>query len=125
VAAYDLAIQQNTHELEHLKNKAETLQKQWELDETSVRQATERQQEKLQDAVAARQKQIDAINAKLESSEQSLYGWLNKNKAGWEDNIGRLLHEDVLFDTELQPEVAKTGDNLFGINSACQTCRCR
>ncbi|MBN8784943.1 MAG: ATP-binding protein [Terrimonas ferruginea] len=115
VAAYELAIQQNTHELEHLKNKAETLQKQWELDETSVRQATERQQEKLQDAVAARQKQIDAINAKLESSEQSLYGWLNKNKAGWEDNIGRLLHEDVLFDTELQPEVAKTGDNLFGI----------
>lgn len=113
---FKLAIQENEQVIRHLKMLAETIQKQWELDEQSVRQATERQQEKLEAAIVTDKQSIQSINEQLANSEQALYGWLNKNKPGWEENIGKLLPEQVLFDTKLNPKLGKTGQGLYGID---------
>jgi hypothetical protein len=114
-AQYILAIPENENEMRHFKMLVETLQKQWELDERAAKQSTERQQEKLESAIAAEQETIKTITEKLANSEQALYGWLNKNKPGWEDSIGKAIHEQVLFDTGLNPKLGKANNNLYGI----------
>jgi len=115
VSQYRMAIQQTTHELEHLKNSSITLQKQWELDETATKQATEREQEKLQNSIAQYQQQVKDITEKLEHNEAALYGWLNKNKPGWEDTIGKVANEQLLFNEGLSPQLNKENNSLFGV----------
>jgi hypothetical protein len=115
VSQYKLAIQQAVLELAHLKNSSTTLQKQWEVDEMATKQVTEREQEKLQTTIANYLQQINDISEKLEKNEASLYGWLNKNKLGWEETIGKIANEELLFAEGLSPKLKKESNNLFGI----------
>ncbi len=115
-AQYKLAIRENENEIRNFKMLVETLQKQWELDEKSAKQTTDRQQEKLEAALAADKELIQSITEKLAGSEQALYGWLNKNKPGWEESIGKAISEQVLFDNSLNPTIGKGNSNsLYGI----------
>ena len=115
VMQYELSIQQNKHELEHLKNTGSTLQKQWEIDETAIRQTTAREQEKLQAGIAIRQELVNNITQKLANNEAALYGWLNKNKPGWENTIGKVVNEQLLFNEGLNPQLNKGNNSLYGI----------
>lgn len=115
VSQYKLFIQQTGIEIEHLKNLGITLQKQWEADETSVKQSTEREQEKLQQRITVLQQLIADVNQKLQNNESALYGWLNKNKPGWEDTIGKVANEALLFNDGLRPQLQDTGHSFFGI----------
>lgn len=118
VANYELAIRKNTNDLDHFKNQAATLQKQWELDETATKQQTEHKQEKLQNEITSLQKQLQSVEHKLQTNEQAFYGWLNKNKPGWEDTIGKVVNEQLLFNPDLEPRVIadlNTSSNFFGV----------
>lgn len=115
VSQYQVAIQQTTIEVEHLKNSSTTLQKQWEIDETATKQATEREQEKLQTSIAQYHQQVKDITQKLEHNEAALYGWLNKNKPGWEETIGKVANEQLLFNEGLSPQFKKENNSLFGV----------
>lgn len=112
---YKTAISENENAIRHFKMLAETLQKQWELDEQTARQSASRQQEKLEAAIAEAQGTIHHITEKLTHSDQALYGWLNKNKPGWEDSIGKTINESVLFSPSLQPKIGKLGNSFFGL----------
>ena len=114
-AQYKLAQQENEQDMRHLKMLTETLQKQWELEEKSINQGLERQQEKLEASLAANQQALLSIKEKLANSETALYGWLNKNKAGWEDTIGKTIGENLLFNSSLNPTLLQDGNSLFGI----------
>lgn len=118
VTIYELAIRKNTNDLDHFKNQSITLQKQWELDETATKQQTERRQEKLQDEITSLQQQLQSVEYKLQTNEQAFYGWLNKNKPGWEDTIGKVVNEQLLFNSDLEPRaIADLKDipNFFGV----------
>lgn len=115
VYQFKITLQQNEVELEHLKNTINTLQKQWEVEETSVKQNTEREQEKLQVQVAQQQQLVAAITEKLNTNEAALYGWLNKNKPGWENTIGKVANEQLLFSTLLNPQLKNENNTLFGV----------
>ncbi len=115
VNQYRLALQQNENELTHLTNSIATLQRQWEVDEIAGKQATEREQEKLQSNISINQQQIADIEQKLATNETALYGWLNKNKPGWEDTIGKIANEKLLFNADLNPQLKNDSNTLFGI----------
>jgi Protein of unknown function (DUF3584) len=115
VGNYRASIQQTTIDLEHLKNNQNTLQKQWEIDETGIKQATEREQEKLQAIILQQQQAIKDITQKLDNNETALYGWLNKNKPGWEQTIGKVANEQLLFSDALSPQLKKENNSLFGV----------
>lgn len=115
VSAYHASIQQTAMEVEHLKNNLVTLQKQWEIDETSTKQSTEREQEKLQAGISQYQQQVKEITQKLEKNEAALYGWLNTNKPGWEETIGKVANEQLLFNEALSPQLKKENNSLFGV----------
>ena len=111
-----VSIPQTENKLESFKNQRETLQKRWELDEAGEKQKTERTQERLQAEMAQNQAKLENIADNLRNSESSFYGWLNKNQKGWEKNIGKLLGEDILFNTSLSPQkVIGDAATLFGI----------
>jgi len=111
-----LSTQQAEQQNKHLKNKIETLTKQWELDETATKQAQERQVEKLQENISSHQAQMNDITGKLERSEKALYGWLNQNQPGWEETIGKVCSEEVLFSHDLAPEKAAAAGSFYGVN---------
>jgi hypothetical protein len=111
----DLSVKQATQQIGYLKSLEETLKKQWELDETGVKQQAERKQEKLQDKVAALKLQTQEIETKLQNSENSFYGWLNRNRKGWENNIGKVCSEAVLFSSSLEPKNNAPANSLFGV----------
>lgn len=115
VNEYKLAIQEGKLELGRLKDKTETLQKQWELDESSVKQATEREQEKIQASVAVKQRAAADIKEKIQVNGKAFYGWLSTNKPGWEDTIGKVVNDAVLFNASLSPKIAGKANSFFGI----------
>ena len=116
VTQYQLSIQQNKHELEHLKNTSGTLQKQWEIEETAIQQTKAREQEKLQSGIIIQQELVKDITQKLATNEAALYGWLNKNKPGWENTIGKIVNEQLLFNEGLSPQLNKNNNSLYGID---------
>ena len=115
VIQYQLLIQQNKNELEHLKNTGSTLQKRWEIEETAIQQTTAREHEKLQAGIAIQQQLVNDNNQKLANNETALYGWLNKNKPGWENTIGKIVSEQLLFNEGLSPQLNKDNNSLYGI----------
>lgn len=115
VADFKLAIQEGRLELGRLKDKAETLQKQWELDEASLKQSTDREQEKIQAIIALKQQAASDIKDKIQVNEKAFYGWLNAHKPGWEATIGKVVNDGVLFNASLSPSVAGQANNFYGI----------
>ena len=92
------------------------LQRSGELEETSLQESQERNVEQLQQQIAGLQVEIGAIDRKLEASSRGLYGWLNQNQAGWEENIGKVCAEELLFDESLSPsKLVEAGVSLYGV----------
>ncbi len=115
VAQYKLSIQESENEIKHLKLMQETLQKQWELDERAAKQSVEKEQERLDTAILKAKESVTSITEKLANSESALYGWLNKNKPGWEATIGKAVPEQLLFNTGLNPALNDGSNNLYGV----------
>ncbi|MEJ7912914.1 MAG: ATP-binding protein, partial [Chitinophagaceae bacterium] len=116
IAALDLSINKRQQSLTTLASQDQTFRKQWELDEARANQESQNKTQKLQDGLAALKKQILDIETKIETSEDAFYGWLNRNHEGWEQTIGKVSSEAVLFSHALAP--AKTGplnSNFYGI----------
>jgi len=110
-------IQSIKNDIEHLKGETETLQKQWELEEEKIKQALEVQKEKLNDKITALLSAITAIDFKIQNSKESFYGWLNVKNPGWEQTIGKVVNEDVLFQSGLYPSLSLEKSNtFFGVN---------
>jgi len=110
-----LAIQQSSNEIQNLKSKAETWQKQFDLESDSITQNTKRAIEKHNDSIATFNNQITAIENKLKNSKDSFYGWLNEYNKGWENNIGKLIDEEVLFQNDLSPQKNDASNSLYGV----------
>jgi len=110
------AIQVATNKVTLAKGQLESLQRKWqaEIDGAANKVDYEIKAEnvKIDQAVS----KIKEINQKIENSKDSFYGWLNKNVPGWENNIGKICDEEILFLNDLSP--AKDGkgkDNFYGV----------
>lgn len=59
----------------------------------------------------------DGLIAQLNASDTTLVGFLRKHRAGWENDIGRLLPPSVLMRDDLNPELSdSTGStSLYGV----------
>ena len=64
---------------------------------------------------AEAESQIEERTRLLERIKGSLYEWLEENQRGWEQNIGKVIHDEhVLYRTGLNPQKAE-GASLFGV----------
>lgn len=61
--------------------------------------------------------EIEKLDELLGQQKGSLIEWLGENVDGWEKNIGKVLDEkNVLYNTTLNPVLATSTDNIFGVS---------
>lgn len=60
--------------------------------------------------------EIEKLSALLEKSKGSFAEWLDENKKGWQENIGKVVDEEsVLYNNVLAPQLS-TGHSLYGVS---------
>lgn len=127
---YGAEIEQHKEELKNLelklyqaKNQKETnlsqlenLKNELELGEKSLQESHQRKVEQRQEQLQGLQEQIENIQLKLDNSQDSFYGWLNQHYVGWENSIGKVCVEEVLFDDSLAPrQTTESVESFYGV----------
>ena len=98
------------------RNDLKALRGEGEMKQEQTKIEFARKQETLQTELSQLQEELSKTEETLARWKGSLYEWLTQNKAGWEDNIGKVVDEQqVLYAQGLDPELSADG-NLFGIS---------
>lgn len=79
-------------------------QQSWALEKTNFEEAEKRQNLQFKEQIKAVETQISEIRFKIDNSKDSFYGWLNDNYKGWENTIGKVIDENILFKFGLLPQ---------------------
>lgn len=63
---------------------------------------------------ASKVKELEAV---LTKQKGSFFEWLEQNKPGWQENIGKAVDEnEILYSNELQPRLTDERPTLFGVS---------
>ena len=99
------------------KKEQKNLEKEWQLEETGIKTETERKVEKETEKQSKLKSQIADIDFKIENSKDSLYGWLNAEIPDWQNTIGQVIDDKVLFQQGLNPQkLSEAARNFYGIS---------
>ncbi|MBN2892446.1 MAG: ATP-binding protein [Bacteroidales bacterium] len=104
----DNSILIKSKEIENLKNQSEFENKEILNDYNIKKSDIERSRKQCKD-------EISEIEDKLHSFENSFYEFLNKNNEGWQETIGKVCDENILFSQFLSPEIVNINDLFYGI----------
>ena len=66
---------------------------------------------------------IDAVRSFIDNQKGSLFEWLTENKPGWEQTIGQVCDENVLYSKDFTAELGD-GDSFYGICYTPKEPRC-
>ena len=66
-------------------------------------------------AQQAAQKQVELVEALLYPGEHSLLEFLRKEQPQWEQDLGKVIHPNLLKRTDLKPSMGKHTTSLFGL----------
>ena len=74
----------------------------WE--KINIEEAQERQNQQFKEQIQTFETKIHEIRLKIKNNKDSFYGWLNDNHKGWENTIGKVIDENILFKSDLIPQ---------------------
>ncbi|MBI3520001.1 MAG: ATP-binding protein [Bacteroidetes bacterium] len=107
----------NKSELAIKTNLVQTNQKEWEALELKLKTSLSNQIQKTNNEIIRVKTEIKTIEEKLNVQHDALYGYLEKNVKGWHETIGKVVNEDLLFRTDLNPTMTdEKGLSLYGIS---------
>lgn len=115
-------LEQKTHELEQkalsLGAKIEALLHEEEIKEKDLSSAGAHSDGQFAAEIAGLEEQKGALEALLSRCKGALLEWLQSHRPGWEENIGKLVKEDVLYSSGLNPKVIQDGTPtaLYGVS---------
>ncbi|MGZ4037377.1 MAG: ATP-binding protein, partial [Bacteroidia bacterium] len=99
------------------QNMVQTLQREWEAAEVKLKTSLSNQVNKINTEIIRIKNEIREIEGKLNVQHDAFYGFLEKNVKDWHQTIGKVVNEELLFRTDLSPEVKQdTASNLYGIS---------
>ena len=111
-----LTEKENAAQQTAVKSKIDQITAEYEMKEAEMKQASLREQERLEAECAQIHAKIEKINDLLSNLDGSLYKWLCENRDGWESTIGKVVDEErVLYTQGLEPQLDAATDSLFGI----------
>ena len=110
-----LALKQEMNNISTYKQQLETLHTKWNLENSEAEKNTERNKEKLHEELNIAIQKKNETEDKINKSKDSLYGWLNQNKPGWENTIGKVIDEHLLLQDGLSPKLVSDSSSLFGL----------
>ena len=90
---------------------------------TETRTASEKEVTSLKAGMCAKWRQSEeslsirqkALSKRLEEIDGSFLNFLENNKPGWQNTIGRIASEELLFSQDLLPEVVTGDENFYGV----------
>lgn len=98
-------------------NMIQTLQKEWENAEGKLKLSLSNQINQTNIDIIAKKESIKNIDLKLHAQADAFYGYLEKNVKDWQNTIGKVCSEDILFRTDLNPQVlGELHDTLYGVS---------
>lgn len=86
-----------------------------EFDTGNIERTYEQNLEKLNAKLKHTETQLTKLNEWISSSSSALFGFLNEKYPGWENTIGKVCREDIIFNAELAPEFTQISNLLFGV----------
>lgn len=88
----------------------------YEAKETEIKQASGREQERMEADRTQIRAKIAKIDNLLAHLSGSLYNWLCENTEGWENTIGKVVDEErILYAQGLEPQLDAGSNNIFGV----------
>ncbi|SEM44915.1 Protein of unknown function [Chryseobacterium taichungense] len=104
-------------QIQQANDKIKSFQNEWEFEKKNCETDTERKIERKLEEDEKINVEITTIDAKIENSKNSFYGWLNDNVPDWEKTIGKVIDEEnVLFQQGLNPKkMADANTSFYGI----------
>lgn len=99
-----------------VKSQIAQITSEYEMKETELKQASDREQERLETDRTVCREGISKISNLLAHLDGSLYQWLCEHTEGWEDTIGKVVDDErILYAQGLEPEAAGQSESLFGV----------
>ena len=113
----EVTEKENTAQQTAVKSQITQITTEYEMKEAELKQASQREQERLETNNSQCREQITKIEELLSHLDGSLYQWLTENVECWEETIGKVVDEEkILYAGELEPQLDKTtSDGLFGV----------
>lgn len=109
----ELRLQQAEVQQETNIVRLEELQRRGELEEQALQESHQYKVGRLRQKIAELEPQIKVLADKLASGQGTLYSWLMQHRPGWEQDIGKVCDERLLFDQTLQPQKTAAGEASF------------
>lgn len=103
-------------------NEAETIKRQWELEKERIEQTDTNKRDKFNEQITKLNEKIAGVDSKIENYKDSFHSWLTKEYPNWENTIGKVIDDDILFKSGLSPEKIsipmgiETDFSFYGIN---------
>jgi hypothetical protein len=91
------------------------LQKQLENEKEKLETTYHFESEKLSEILRSKKELYERLNLQINSSGKAFFGYLNKHYPGWENTIGKVCREDIIFNYELSPELVEASNLIFGL----------
>lgn len=111
-----LLYDKETSSIESLNRQIEMLQTKWNYEKQEAEKNNDRAKIELKNELNVAIQTRTEIEYRITKSKDSLYGWLNKNKPGWENTIGKVIDESLLFQDGLSPKLADNSSSVYGLD---------
>lgn len=99
------------------QNMVQTIQREWEALETRLKTSLSNRVNQTNNEIIKLKNEIKEIEAKLNVQNDAFYGFLEKNVKDWQQNIGKVVNEKLLFRTDIAPEIKEeAAKTLYGIS---------
>ena len=112
----EVTEKENAAQQTAVKSQITQLTTTYEMRETELKQASQREQERLEGTRTQYKEQIAKIDELLSRLDGSLYQWLTRNADGWETTIGKVIDEErILYAEGLEPQLSVASDSIYGV----------
>lgn len=99
------------------QNMIQTLQREWEALEVKLKTSLSNRVNQTNNEIIKLKNEIKEIEGKLNVQHDAFYGFLEKNVKDWQNTIGKVVNEKLLFRTDITPELKEeTANTLYGIS---------
>lgn len=104
------------------QNMVQTIQREWEALELKLKSSLTNRVNQTNNEIIKIKNEIKEIEEKLNVQHDAFYGFLEKNVKNWHNNIGKVVNENLLFRTDISPELKEeTANTLYGISLNLET----
>lgn len=106
----------NDYRIENIESQINVLRTETEYKVKEVEREFDNQIAELSRFAESLKNELKEVEDKVGRYDGSLYQWLCANKKDWKENIGKVVNEDILFNSDLHPSISKNqSETLYGV----------